>query len=249
MIKEQILKDILKSEPKTYLHFGDGDYYFLTKQAIGSATPGKRALSKPYEHMNMQPFIDGVLKNDYICMEYYETEMIKNFHSIYPDRKIDFDLTQIYQLMAEKWFLGLDTKIGLIGAWEKLELIKTMMDSLEYKKYLGIYEFEYIGVPQKFIADNFEENIQNVKAQLLQAKSKIFLFGIGHAKCGMAWHFKRFHNAVYIDVGAGIDMLAGIYDYQRPFGGLWTNYRLHNFNYGKLDLMYFQSRSSDIWLD
>ena len=32
-----------KIDPISILRYGDGDYYFLTKQAIGSASPGKRA--------------------------------------------------------------------------------------------------------------------------------------------------------------------------------------------------------------
>lgn len=249
MIQEQILKDIIKSEPKIYLHFGDGDYYFLTKQALGSATPGKRALSRSYSEMNMQPFIDGVLKNDYIAMESHEVDMIKNFHKLYPDRKIDFNLTDIYELMVNKWFFSLGN-IGLIGAGEKIELIKKLMKYKDYKDYLGIDKFiDYIVVPQKFLADDIVKAEQDIKGQLLHAKSKVFLYGIGHAKCGLAHTFKNYHNAIYIDVGAGIDMIAGIYDYNRPFGNKWINYRLHNFDYNKLDLMYFQSRSNDIWLD
>ena len=32
----------------TIYKYGDGDYYFLKQQSVGSATPGKRALSKSY---------------------------------------------------------------------------------------------------------------------------------------------------------------------------------------------------------
>jgi len=249
MIKDRILLDLIKDEPKTYLHFGDGDYYFLTQQAIGSAKPGNRALSKDYKDMNMQPFIDGVLKNDYICMEYEEQEMIKNFHKIYPNREIDYNLTDIYAYMATKWLLQFD-KVGLIGAGPKIELIKELMKFKEYQTYLEVDEFtDYITVPQKYLADDIETAEKDICKQLEKAESNVILYGIGHAKTALAWTFKKYHNAIYIDVGAGIDMLAGIYDYQRPFGMNWINYRLHRFDYDKLDLMYFQSRSNDVWLD
>ena len=39
---------------KTYVHFGDGDYYFLKKVPVGSAMPGKRNLSLPYHLIDIQ---------------------------------------------------------------------------------------------------------------------------------------------------------------------------------------------------
>ena len=58
-------------ECKTFYKFGDGDYYFLTKQAVGSATPGNRALSLSYEDINHQEFIEGAKLNDYYTCEIY----------------------------------------------------------------------------------------------------------------------------------------------------------------------------------
>ena len=54
----------------SFVHFGDGDYFFLKKQSVGSATPGKRALSIPYENFDITPFREGWLKADYHCVEY-----------------------------------------------------------------------------------------------------------------------------------------------------------------------------------
>ena len=36
-------------DSKTFYKFGDGDYFFLKKQGVGSASPGRRALSKGYD--------------------------------------------------------------------------------------------------------------------------------------------------------------------------------------------------------
>ena len=37
-----LIKDLVdKNESKTFVHFGDGDYFFLKKQSVGSASPGK----------------------------------------------------------------------------------------------------------------------------------------------------------------------------------------------------------------
>ena len=49
LIKFKNLIIQLEKEKKgaSFVHFGDGDYFFLKKKAVGSATPGKRALSIP----------------------------------------------------------------------------------------------------------------------------------------------------------------------------------------------------------
>lgn len=245
-LKEQIKFDYGKN--KTYFHFGDGDFYFLTKQPIGSAAPMKRALSVPYEKLDLTPFKEGVLKNDCILMEHNEPETIKHFHELYA-RHIDYDLTELYQLMAERWITKNFDSISLIGAEPKLDLINRLMKYEQYQEYLGINKFQdYIVIPQKYACDNLSHVSEMVKRQLQSAIGKMFLFGVGHVKTGLAYRFKQYHHGLYIDVGAGIDMLAGIYDYQRPFGNIWVNYRLKNYNYSDVDLMYFQSRSDDVWL-
>jgi hypothetical protein len=73
-----------------------------------------------------------------------------------------------------------------------------------------------------------------VAEQLKNAKSEIILLGIGHVKSGLTHRLKKYHNAVYVDVGSGIDALAGCIELERPFMGSWTNYRLENYDYSKL---------------
>ena len=60
---------------------------------------------------------------------------------------------------------------------------------------------------------------------------------------------KKYKNAVFYDVGSGIDALAGIIDFERPYMGNWTNYRLRDFDYNKIDfLQYIPDASKEIWL-
>ena len=70
--KKMIIDLVDKNENKTFVHFGDGDYFFLKKQSVGSASPGRRALSISYKNFNIEPFLNGWLKNDYYCVEYLE---------------------------------------------------------------------------------------------------------------------------------------------------------------------------------
>lgn len=50
--KSVLINLVGKGESKTFYKFGDGDYFFLKKQSVGSATPGKRALGKSYERVS-----------------------------------------------------------------------------------------------------------------------------------------------------------------------------------------------------
>ena len=69
--KELLVDLVDKNESKTFYKFGDGDYFFLKGESVGSATPGRRALSKPYSQIDHQAFKDGARECDYYTCEIY----------------------------------------------------------------------------------------------------------------------------------------------------------------------------------
>lgn len=234
----------LENEKKgcTFIHFGDGDYYFLKKNPIGSASPGKRALSIPYDQFNINPFREGWVKNNFYCVEYMEPGMIEKLNELYPNSKT-IATEFLYGLTMNKWFFKqFKGKIGLIGASNKMKLIKELMKYKEYQEYLGLEKFnDYIEIPQKFACDNLQNTIQIVKNQLEKSdpSTTIYLFGVGHVKSGLIHHLPSIKNAIYLDIGAGIDGIAGIIDHERPFALDWINYKLKNYNYNELDLLHY----------
>jgi len=225
---------------KSILHFGDGDYYFLKKIAVGSATPGKRALSIPYELFDITPYKEGWKLADYHCVEYLEPGNPEKLYELYPQQPT-IATEFLYGLLMNKWFLKtFNGKVGLIGAGDKLDIIKELMNYSEYQEYLGINKFnDYIKIPQRFACDNLNETINMVKEQLENScdETFIYLFGVGHVKSGLIHHLPKIKNAIYIDVGAGIDGLAGLIDPDRPYAGNWINYRMKNYDYGNIDLL------------
>jgi len=227
---------------KTFYKFGDGDYYFLTKQAVGSATPGNRALSLSYEDINHQEFIEGAKLNDYYTCEIYP-ENRKMFDDVI-SKSIDYPAEYGYGLVSNKWFFKeFSGKIGLIGASEKLYLIKELMKHNEYKEYLGLDNFnDYIHFPQKYACDDIDIVEEFVGNQLKESNSNIFLLGIGHAKSAILHRFKKYTNAVFMDVGASIDAIAGCININRPFVGDWVNYRLKDFDYSDIDYLKYNSQ-------
>ena len=241
--QELIKSQVLKKESKSYYKFGDGDYYFLHGIPTGSAKPGNRALSKKLSEADLAKFRDGANKCDYyMCeLENFNNNLFKN--TIY-GRTINFPAEIAYGLIANRWLTkNFSGQIGIIGADAKLELIAKLLEHNEYKEYLGINNFrDFIKIPQKYACDDLESRIADISAQIRNSNSEIFLIGIGHLKSGLLHLLPKVKNAVYLDVGSGIDALAGLIDRERPYFGKWTNFRIHNeFDYTKLDLLQFNS--------
>ena len=66
--KQKLIDSHESKIPLTLYKFGDGDYNFLKQVPVGSAQPGKRALSLDYGQIDMNKFIDGSRKCDlYVC--------------------------------------------------------------------------------------------------------------------------------------------------------------------------------------
>uniref|UniRef100_A0A6C0CLS2 Uncharacterized protein n=1 Tax=viral metagenome TaxID=1070528 RepID=A0A6C0CLS2_9ZZZZ len=240
--KDLVVRLVAENKPASFIHFGDGDWYFLKGQSVGSAKPGKRALSVSYDKIDIPRFREGFLKCDYYCVEYMEPQNRPRLYEIYPQLKEPgktIPTEFLYGLVSSRWFFRqFKGKIGLIGAGEKLDLIKELMKRSEYRDYLGLDKFnDYIKIPQKFACDNVDNTIEMVKKQLLSAdpETKVYLYGVGHVKSELIHHLPKIKNAIYLDVGGGIDGIAGILDPERPYAYGWTNYRLKNYDYGKID--------------
>lgn len=145
----------------------------------------------------------------------------------------------VYALVSTKWlFRNFPNQIGLISGGPKLELIKKLMQYREYRDYIGMDSFtDYIEVPQKGAADDVVGLSKAVGERLKHSQAKIFLVAVGSAKVGLMPLLKAYTDAVLIDVGCGVDALAGIVCQDRPFFADWTNYRIKNHDYSKIDFM------------
>ena len=248
--KHLLIELVYLNEPKTFYKFGDGDYYFLNKIPTGSATPGRRALSKSYDEINHDAFVKGAQECDYYTCEIYPENRV-NFIDVI-QRRIDYPAEFGYGLVANKWLLKTFAgQIGLIGAGSKLNIIKNLMEAPQYQEYLGLEKFEdYISLPQKFACDDLEATEKMVASQLMKSTSKIFLMGMGHVKSGLIHRLKKYRNAVFLDVGASIDALAGIIDVDRPYAGDWTNYQIDDVQlYKGIDFLAYEGKGKHLVLE
>ena len=248
--KHLLIELVYLKEPKTFYKFGDGDYYFLNKIPTGSATPGRRALSKSYDEIDDDAFVKGAQECDYYTCEIYPENRV-NFIDVI-QRRIDYTAEFGYGLVANKWLLKpFAGQIGLIGAGAKLNIIKNLMEAPQYQEYLGLEKFEdYISLPQKFACDDLEATEKMVASQLMKSTSNIFLMGMGHVKSGLIHRLSKYRNAVFLDVGASIDALAGIIDVDRPYAGDWTNYQIDDVQlYKGIDFLAYEGKGKHIVLE
>ena len=235
----------------TFYKFGDGDYFFLKKEGIGSAAPGRRALSKSYAQIDHQAFVEGATKCDYYTCEIYP-ENRERFREVLPGVNIDFPAEYGYGLVANKWLLKTFAgKIGLIGADRKMNLVENLIEAPQYQEYLGLEKFEdYISLPQRFACDDIDETEKLVGQQLINSSSKIFLMGMGHVKSGLIHRLKNYTDAVFLDVGSSIDAIAGIIDINRPYFGDWTNYQIDEPPlYEGVDYLAYEGKGNHVLLE
>ena len=244
------LKQLVESrDSATFYKFGDGDYRFLTAQEVGSAKPGNRALSLSYTEIDLQAHKDGANKcNFYTCELYPEN---KQMFSDVIDRDINYPAEYGYGLVANKWLMNeFQSCIGILGAQPKVMIIQELMEYSEYQDYLGLEKFkDYIYFPQKFAADDLDKLESIVRPQLEKSTSKIFLLGIGHVKSGILHKFSEWKpNSIFLDVGAGIDMIAGSINIRRPYAGDWTNYRIKKYDYSNIDYLRYSGEGKEVVL-
>lgn len=252
---KKLLVDLVEDPEgcKTFYKYGDGDYWFLNGVAIGSATPGRRALSKDYSEIGLQRFIDGSKKCDYYTCELYP-ENREKFRELL-GREPDFPAEFAYGLTANHWltktFAG---RIGVIGGLEKVETIRMLATFPEYRQYLELGEGgfnDYLTIPERFACDNLSATTRLLGEQLRRSDpaTRIYLVGVGHVKSGLLHQLPEYKKAIYLDVGTGLNMLAGCINHSRPYAADWVNYGVKNQSNGSLDQMDFQEgRGVERWL-
>jgi hypothetical protein len=248
--KSFLKKIFLDKRSYTFYKFGDGDYFFLKKKPNGSAEPKKRALSLNYNEINHKLFMEGAHMCDFYSCEIYP-ENKKMFNKIFNKKKIDYPAEFNYGLISNKWiFHEFKGKIGLIGAGPKIKIIQQLMLNKKYQKYLGLDRFEdYVSIPQKYACDNINLTEKIVAEQLKKSSSRIFLMGIGHVKSALIHRLPNYRNAIYLDVGSGIDAIAGMIDIYRPFFGDWTNFRFKDETlYDEIDYLGYSKRGKHIYI-
>jgi hypothetical protein len=237
--KDSILNLINQSQNHVTLKFGDGDYFFLTKQEIGSAKPGKRALSRPYAEIDLEPFRTGLKLADNIACETIPLNL-SNLGELTGQKKPDFPAEFLYASVANRWLIKtLDGRLGIVGASQKIDLIEKLLELDVYRDYLGIVADPHlVRIPQKYACDNLDDTRNILQSQIALDSNRTYLMGIGHVKFGLVEILKQYKKSQFLDIGSGIDALAGVVDVRRPYFADWTNFRFSGaHHYSEIDFL------------
>jgi len=249
---EKFKEDLINNKnPRVLLRVYDGEFWFLKKRKVGNV--GKRHVTKDLTDEFIKPFYENSLKCDKFTSHLTVMSggsMHKLYTDIYGSKKIDYPMEFHYAIVLNKWiFKNFKNEIGLIGGSEKIKVIKELMKYEQYRNYLGIdYFTDYIEIPERHSCNNPIELEKNIALQLKNSKAKIFLFGMGISKLSVAYKFKDFYPAIYIDIGGAFSALSGFITKNRPYAAYWTNFRIKKYDYSKLDPMDITKKENIIYL-
>ena len=150
-----------------------------------------------------------------------------------PNRIPSFPAEYLYASVANHWFTSsLGVEIAVIGADLKVNLIEELQKNDDYLNYIGAKSpMKTITIPQKYACDDIEKTIKETLAQVEKSGARVFLVGVGHAKSALLPALAQNYPGVFIDIGSGIDALAGVIDIYRPYFGDWTNFQFSDRDY------------------
>jgi 2-polyprenyl-3-methyl-5-hydroxy-6-metoxy-1,4-benzoquinol methylase len=169
-----------------------------------------------------------------------------NFPLIAKYQKINSE--SVYALVANRLIFRMfpENEILLVGQEEKINAIKKLLDHKQYRDYLGISFFSgFVHIPKVGAADNEEQILNDIKKAAALYNPKIILIGAGSSKLYLIPRIRYFSDAVVIDIGAGIDALAGVISQDRPYFADWINFKSNNINYSNMDLMDLKNPERD----
>jgi 2-polyprenyl-3-methyl-5-hydroxy-6-metoxy-1,4-benzoquinol methylase len=154
----------------------------------------------------------------------------------------------VYALVANRLIFKMfpENEILLVGQEEKINAIKKLLNHKQYRNYLGISSFSgFVGIPKIGAADHEEQILQDIKKAVTLYNPKIILIGAGSSKLYLIPRIRFFSEAVVIDIGAGIDALAGVISQHRPYFANWINFKSNNIDYASMDIMDLKNPERD----
>jgi hypothetical protein len=232
-----IIAKVNKKEPYTIVRVSDGEFYFLEGKLVGNGPTRHFTKAKSLSSHDVTLFKNGLVACDSVHVEMYKNYRA-HFRFLYGKNifsNIPFEC--IYALVATKKILQNNLRIGIIGADNKIEIIKKLLKHQEYRYYIGREDFQdYIIVPEKGTSNDPVGLLKHIQENI-KDDIDIYLVGIGIAKLAVMHRFTEHSNAVFIDVGAGVSALAGLVGHERPYFDSWINFRLKDFDYAGVDVM------------
>lgn len=241
-----IKNSLLKRKPLSILRFGDGEYFFMKNDHHGNIT--KRHLTDPNIKIDLEEWFQKSIENDVLTFSPNKSQRLiwgidKKMDAKWRKflLKSDIHFTAVYSLVANKNIFKQfkNYKIGLIGASQKIKIIKKLATSQKYLDYLKLYRpfYNYIEIPQKGACNDTDFLFKKIKKQINSNPCDIYLVAIGISKLKILSQIRDYTGAIVIDIGHAMDGLAGIVPKDRQYFGDWINYRIEGYDYSSVDIL------------
>jgi len=223
------IEDSLKNNrPLSVIRSGDGEAYFLQEKYIGNIV--KRHLTTKNNNIDTDFWIRQYLKNDIITYDanlnlrrlwtpIVGKDVIKNYYPLHV----------VYALVANRDIFSIvkDKKIGLIGSKEKLNIISELMNHKQYRDYTKLSQIQsYIGIPTIGACDYPNKLLNDIIKKAAKNPCDIYFVAAGISKIYFMSELRDKLNCIVIDIGSGMDALAGIIPKDRQCFGKWVNYKI-----------------------
>ena len=231
-----------ENKPFTIVRLGDSEMMFLDGKMVGNIVR-RSFLTDDISKFDLDFYKKKTIENDFICI-HDNNDMRKLMPTLkFENQKKEISFENMYQLVSTKllFYTLKGYKIGIIGATEKVDLIKKLIEYDEYKEYLGINSFvEFIGIPQKGASGDYNKTMKMIESQMT-GEADIYLVGMSVAKLVILPNLRDKYKRSFIDIGVGIDAIAGIIPNTKSYFGNWINYRIKSYDYSKINFFRYQS--------
>jgi hypothetical protein len=223
------IEDSLKNNrPFSVIRSGDGEAYFLQEKYIGNIV--KRHLTVKDINIDTEIWIKKYLRNDIITYDanlslrrlwtpIVGKDVIKDYYPLHV----------VYALIANRDIFSIlkDKKIGLIGSIKKLNIISELMNHKQYRDYTKISEIQsYIGIPDVGACNYPDKILNDILKKSAKNPCDIYFVAAGISKIYFMSELRDKLNCIVIDIGSGMDALAGIIPKDRHCFGKWVNYKI-----------------------
>lgn len=236
---QRINQSVESKEPISIVRLGDGEAFFLRGEFKGNIMKRHITNGNP-EEKNLNKWRAAFHEND---IKTFDTNWSLRRHWVPLEgdsiRSEYIPLSSVYALVATRDVFKTSNghSMGIIGPESKLDLINELMTFPEYRNYLGLERFdEYLIVPETGAANDTEHLFEDLLQQS-DGRCDVYLVGMGIAKLRLLAPLRDALGATIIDVGSGLDAIAGIIPKDRPYFGKWRNYKIKDADYQNIDGM------------
>lgn len=237
-VRGTIRDRISRRQKYSIIRLGDGEALFL--QGWRGGNIGRRHLTDDVA-IDLSAWRRSYQENDLLTFDSRWGQR-RLWNSIEGERiRADYTpLTAIYALVANRDIFQLvkSRRVGIIGPGPKLAIIERLLRYPQYREYLGLAGFDsYVEIPQRGAVNDAEKVLRDIVAREREYPCDVYLVGLGIAKLRILSGIRDALDAVVIDIGSGLDAIAGIIPKDRPYFGSWVNYKLVGYDYDHVDVL------------